>query len=90
MEKIFVTVVGQDLFKLVEEKIGLIRVNNVKEVNRGMLGNLKTLTISFDVEEERVIFTRKQLTEKIAEDNMRLMPMHPYGDWMRIIVTRPF
>lgn len=90
MEELCVTVVGQDLFKIVREKIESARVNNIKEVNRGMLGNLKTLTYSGEVDEVNVIFTRKTLMEKLAQDEMRLMPMYPYGNWMRIIVTKPF
>lgn len=90
MEKLWVTVVGQDLFGIVGQKIELVGFNNINQVNRGMLGNLKTLTLELDILENEVIAKRTHLMDKLAEDNMRLMPMYKYGDWMRIIVTKPF
>ena len=44
MEKLRITVVGNDIFKLVKEKFELAEINKVNQVNSGMLGNLKTLT----------------------------------------------
>lgn len=89
MEKLRVTVVGQDLFKLVEHKMELVDINKVNQLNTGMLGNLKTLTFEIPLKEEDVIKTRKRLLDKIAEDSMRLMPMYVHGDWMRIFVIKP-
>ena len=89
MEKLRITVVGQDIFKLVKEKFELAEINKVNQVNTGMLGNLKTLTYEIDLDEEEVIKKRQRIMGKMAEDNMRLMPMCVHGDWMRIFVFKP-
>lgn len=90
MGAIRVTVVGQDLFKIVEEKFELVDLNNVNQVNNGMLGNLKTLTYKFDLDDMDVIDIRKKLMKAMSKDNMRLMPMFVNGDWNRIVVIKPF
>lgn len=90
MGTIRVTVVGQDLFKIVEEKFELVGLNKVNQVNNGMLGNLKTLTYQFEIDDMEVIDIRKRLMRLMSEDNMRLMPMFVNGDWNRIVVIRPF
>lgn len=84
-----VTVVGQDLFKIVEEKFEYVGLTMVNQVNNGMLGNLKTLTYIFELQDGEIIEKRKQLMSKLSEDNMRLMPMFVNGDWMRIFVFKP-
>lgn len=80
MGTIRVTVVGQDLFKIVEEKFELVDLNKVNQVNNGMLGNLKTLTYKFDLDDMEIIDIRKRLMRLMSEDNMRLMPMFVNGD----------
>ena len=70
-----VTVVGQDLFKIVKEKIEATGLTIVNQINSGMLGNLKMLTYAFELSEDEVIDVRKKLMEEMAKDNMRLMPM---------------
>ena len=89
MDTLKITVVGKDIFKIVEEKLELVDINKVNQVNNGMLGNLKTLTYFIDIPEEKVIKKRAQLMEKMAEDNLRLMPLYVHGDWMRIFVFEP-
>lgn len=90
MESLKVTVVGQDLFKLVEHKMELVGINKVNQLNTGMLGNLKTLTFDIKMREDEVIKKRSMLMQKMAEDNMRLMPLYVHGDYMRIFVIKPF
>lgn len=89
MEKLRITVVGQDIFKTVAEKIQLVGINNVNQVSSGMLGNLKTLTYEIELAEDEIIKVRQRLMGKMAEDNMRLMPMCVHGDWMRVFVFKP-
>lgn len=89
MDVLKVTVVGKDLFKIVEEKFELAGFNTVSSVRNGMLGNLMTLTYEFPIEEDDVIKKRKELMDLMAKDNMRLMPLYMHGDWMRIFVIRP-
>lgn len=89
MEKLHVTVVGKNIFQLVEKKFELVGINNAKMVKTGMLGNLKILTYEFELEENEVIDIRKRLMSKMAEDSLRLMPMYVHGDWMRIFVFEP-
>ena len=84
-----VTVVGQELFKIVEEKCELVGLNPVNQVNTGMLGNLKTLTLVFEMPENKIIRLRRNLMEKLIEDNLRLTPMYVHGEWMRIFVFKP-
>ena len=89
MEKLRITVVGQDIAKIVAEKIQLVGINKVNQVSSGMLGNLKTLTYEIDLEEDEVIKVRQRLMGKMAEDSLRLMPMCVHGDWMRVFVFKP-
>jgi hypothetical protein len=89
MEKLHVTVVGKNIFQLVEKKFELVGINNAKMVKTGMLGNLKILAYEFELEESEVIDVRKRLMSKMAEDSLRLMPMYVHGDWMRIFVFEP-
>lgn len=89
MEKLRITVVGQDIFKTVAEKIQLANISKVNQINSGMLGNLKTLTYEIELEEDEVIRVRQRIMGKMTEDNMRLMPMCVHGDWMRVFVFKP-
>ena len=88
METLRITVVGKDLFKLVEQIMELAGINTVNSVNTGMLGNLTTLTYEIKMRENEVIRLRKRLLDRMAED-IRLMPMYVHGDWMRIFVMKP-
>lgn len=47
MQQLIITIIGQDLFKLCDEKFKLVMLNPVNQANKGMLGNLKTLTYFF-------------------------------------------
>lgn len=89
MELLRVTVVGQDLFRIVKEKFELAGINNVNQLNSGMFGNLKMLTYTFELPEGEIIEKRKKLMDIFAEDSMRLMPMYVHGDWMRMFVFKP-
>ena len=89
MDILRITVVGQDLFKLVEHKMELVGINRVNQLNTGMLGNLKTLTFEIEMKESEIIKKRTQLMDKLAEDNMRLMPLYVHKDYMRIFVIKP-
>ena len=89
MDILRITVIGKDLFKLVEKKMELAGINTVNTVNTGMLGNLTTLTYEVEMREDEIIRKRGNLMDKMAEDNMRLMPMYVHGDWMRIFVMKP-
>lgn len=89
MEAFRVTVIGQDLFKDISgffESAGLKEVN---QVNSGMLGNLKTLTYEFYLEENEVISKRKIFMNLIAKESPRLMGLYAHGDWMRVFVMKP-
>lgn len=89
MDALKVTVVGKDLFKIVENYMELAGFNTVNTVRSGMLGNLTTCAYEIEVREEEVIKKRGKLMDMMAEDNMRLMPMYVHGDWMRIFVMKP-
>lgn len=89
MEMLRVTVIGQDLFKIVDEVFELVGLNTVNQVNTSMLGNLKTLTYLFELQDDEVIKKRKAMMDEMAKGNMRLMPMYVHGDWMRIFVMKP-
>jgi hypothetical protein len=90
MEELHITVVGQDIFKVVEEKFKLININPVNKVNRGMLGNLKLLTFDFSFEDGEAIEKRKIILSEIGKDYYRLFPMYKIGDWSNIIIFKPF
>lgn len=84
-----ITVIGKDLCKLVEQYMELVGINTVNTVNNGMLGNLITMTYEIEINADEIIKKRSILMEKMAEDNMRLMPLYVHGDWMRIFVMKP-
>ena len=84
-----VTVIGKELFKIVEKYMELVGLNTVNTVNSGMLGNLTTMTYEIEMRADEVIKKRANLMDKMSEDNMRLMPMYVHGDWMRIFVMKP-
>lgn len=90
MSTLHLTVIGQELFKIVEEKLELAGINTATQVSNGMLGNLKTLTYLFDIDDIDIIHARTNLMKIMSEDNMRLMPMFVNGDWGRIFVMKPF
>lgn len=90
MGTLHLTVIGQDIFKIVEEKLELANINTATQVNNGMLGNLKTLTYLFDIDDIDIIAARTKLMSLMSEDNMRLMPMFVNGDWNRLFVMKPF
>lgn len=88
MEELKVTVVGQDIAKEVIAVFDAVGLTMVNEVKTGMLGNLKTLTYSFEILEDKVIEKRKGLMNELAKYSIRLMPMYVHGDWMRIFVFK--
>ena len=89
MDTLRVTVVGQDLFKLVAEIFEKVGLNPVNQVNTGMLGNLKILTYTFELPEDEIIEKRTSFMEMATNDNLRLMPMYVHGDWMRVFIFKP-
>lgn len=89
MEVFRVTVVGQDLFKIVPEYFELAGLNPADQVNTGMLGNLKMLTYFFEIPEKDVIEKRAKFMTEMAKDTTRLMPLYVHGDWMRVFVFKP-
>lgn len=89
MDTLRVTVVGQDLFKLVAEIFEKVGLNPVNQVNTGMLGNLKILTYTFELPEDEIIEKRTSFMEMATNDNLRLMPMYVHGDWMRVFILKP-
>ena len=89
MDILKVTVIGKDLFKIVENYMELAGINTVNTVNSGMLGNLTTLTLEAPIREKDVMKKRGKFMDLMAEDNMRLMAMYVHGDWMRIFVMKP-
>ena len=89
MDVLRVTVIGQDLFKIIKEVFLIVGLNAVNQVNTGMLGNLKTLTYEFELPKSQIIETRAKLMNEIAKDNMRMMALYIRGDWMRIFVMKP-
>lgn len=90
MDTLSVTVIGQDLFNLVEEKFLLVGINQANRVNKGMLGNLKMLTYEFDLNEDDIIGIRKQFLKLVGEDSLRMIPWFEAGSWMDILVVKPF
>lgn len=90
MDTLTVTIVGQDLFPMLEEKFKLVGLNQPSQVNHGMLGNLKTLTDTYEINKEDIIEVRKNLLQKIGEEPMRMKAFFAAGDWMKILVVKPF
>lgn len=88
MAAMTITIIGQDLFKIVEHLFELVGFNEINDANLSMLGNLKMLTYEVEVFEEEVIQKRNEFLNMIAEDDKRLMAFYKAGDWMRILITR--
>ena len=89
MEVLRVTVVGQELYKTVARIFEEVGLNPVNQINTGMLGNLKTLTYTFELSDEEIIQKRKAMMNEMAKDYLEMMPMYVHGDWMRIFVFKP-
>lgn len=89
MESLRVTIVGQDICKIVTRIFEEVGLNPVNQINTGMLGNLKILTYTFELEDDEIIQKRKNLMNEMAKDYLELMPMYVHGDWMRIFVFKP-
>lgn len=89
MDSLVVTIIGQDLFKMVGDKFELAGLNQANQINTGMLGNLKTLTHIFELSKDEIIDKRKRLLAAIGEEPMRMMALFTAGDWMRIVVMKP-
>jgi len=89
LETLKVTIVGQDLFKIVVDVFELVGFNKASQINTGMLGNLKALTYFFELPEKEVIEKRAKLMTELSKDCMRLMPLYVHGDWMRVFVFKP-
>ena len=89
MEVMTVTVVGQELFTPVEQVMKLVGLNPVNQVKRGMLGNLKALTYSVEIDEKEIIEKRCQLMDKLAENTATMLPLYLHGDWMKLYVVKP-
>jgi len=90
METLRVTVIGKDIFKIMERIFEEVELNTANKVSNGMLGNLKLINYEFELEEVEVIRIRKSLMHEIAADDKRLMGLFAAGDWMRIFVMEPF
>ena len=88
MSVLHLTIIGQDIFKIVEEKLMLAGINTATQVSNGMLGNLKTLTYALELSMDELIEARRKLMEEMEKDNTRMMPMYVHGDWMRIFVFK--
>jgi len=89
MDTLVVTIIGQDLFKMVVDKFELAGFNQANQINTGMLGNLKIQTHIFEISEDEIIDKRKKLLSAIGDEPMRMMALFTAGDWMRIIVMKP-
>lgn len=90
MSTLRVTVIGNDIFKIVAEKLELVGINQINKINTGMLGNLKTLTYEIDLEDLDIIGIRKKLIELMIQDNMRIMPLFMASNWLHLFVMKPF
>ena len=88
MDYLRITVIGQDIFKLVQTKCEEAGLNQVNQASTGMLGNLKTLTYIFELDEDEVIQKRKKVMQNLLDSGGMLMPLYVHGDWMRIFVMK--
>lgn len=86
MEELLITVVGLDVFRTVQAVLGHIYVNQLNPVNRGRLGNFKTLTYSIDIPRDEVIETRRKIMSVLAEESTHLLAMYPHGEWMHVYI----
>lgn len=89
METMIVTVVGQELFEPVLRVMKLVGLNPVNQAKRGMLGNLKVLTYTVEVDEGEIIEKRCRLMDKLAENTATILPLYLHGDWMKLYVIKP-
>ena len=90
MDELKITIIGKDLFEIVKEKLESVDINKVNQAKNGMLGNLTTLTLFCEIDQSEVIEKRKKFMKEVERDNMRLMGLYVQGDWMRIVIMKPF
>ena len=87
MANLTITIVGLDLVDLIFSKLKKagVDVNPVNPVNEGRLGNFKTLTYSFDIPDDDIIYKRREFMNGIADEDA-LLPMYEHGDWCSIYI----
>jgi predicted amino acid-binding ACT domain protein len=86
MEEFVITVVGLDVFRTIQAVLAHIDINQLNPVNRGRLGNFKTLTYSIDIPRDEVIETRRKIMSALAEESTHLLAMYPHGEWMHVYI----
>ena len=89
MDTLKVTVVGQDLFRIVTDIFESVGFTHSGMARTSMVGNMKSITYEFPLAEETVIERRKTLMNALSQNKMLLMPMYVHGDWMRVVVMHP-
>lgn len=88
MAELSVTIVGLDLKDLVMSVVrkASLDINPVKSVNKGRLGNFKTLTWIFEIDEYELIQKRRAFMDFLAEEKTFLTPMYEHGDWCSVYI----
>ena len=90
MDELKITIIGKDLFEIVKVKLESVGINKVNQAKNGMLDNSTTLTLFCEIDQSEVIEKRKKFMKEVERDNMRLMGLYVQGDWMRIVIMKPF
>lgn len=88
MQKLSVTIVGLDLVDIVlslAKSTGLT-ANPVNQVNKGRLGNFKTLTYIFDIDDDQLIAKRREFMNMLEEEKRFLVPLYEHGDWKNVYI----
>lgn len=87
MANLTITIVGLDLVDLIFSKLKKagIDVNRINPINEGRLGNFRTLTYSFDIPDDDIIYKRRTFMNSLAEEDA-LLPMYEHGDWCCVYI----
>lgn len=82
-----VTVIGEELFGLVEELFDIIDISkDISKVELGSFYDIEAMIYTFDIEYKDVIPTRNLLLSIITDEERDIMAMFSSGNWMNVIV----
>lgn len=88
MERLTVTIVGQDILELADSLFRENKVNPVNRVKESKLGNFRTFTYIFEFDENDFIKRRRDLLNSFGKETTHLLPMYCYHDWSQIYIFK--
>lgn len=81
-----ITVVGLDILRTVQYALKPVNIKLVNPVNRGKLGNFKTLTFLTPIRGEEFMNRRKDIMAALANESTHLLSMYAHGNVFHVYI----